>query len=71
MISGARPRSFFHCNARTAIFKFAQPVKPHCIEAFKNIALFAVLRRAAMLIAEFENILKARNDPFLLRRIGA
>ena len=56
---------------RTAVLKLAQAIKPHRIKPLEDVALFAVLRRAAMLIVEFENVLKARDDPLLLRRIGA
>ena len=56
---------------RAAILNLAQAIQPHGIEPLEDVALFAMLRRAAMLIVEFENIFKARDNPLLLRRIGA
>ncbi|WP_278395026.1 hypothetical protein [Sphingobium yanoikuyae] len=48
-----------------------QPIEPDGVQPFENIAILAVLRRATMLVAEFQDILEAGDDPLLARGVGA
>ena len=49
----------------------AQAVQADGVKPFENIALFAVLRRPAVLLHEIDDVLKSREDAFLARRMGA
>jgi hypothetical protein len=49
----------------------AQAVQAEGIKPLENVALFAVLRRSAVLFHEIDDVLKARENTFLARRMGA
>jgi hypothetical protein len=47
--------------------QFAQAIEAHGIEPFEDVAIFAMLRRAAMLVDEPLNLFKAGDDALLAR----
>ena len=49
----------------------AQAIQPHGIQPLEDVAIFAVLGRAAMLLDEIDDVLEARDDPLLARRAPA
>ena len=51
-----------------ALLEGANAVQPNGVEPFEDIAVLAVLRRAAMLLDETLDLFEARDDPLFSRR---
>ena len=51
-----------------AIGQLAQTIEAHGIQPLEDVAVFAMLRRAAVLLDETLNFLEAGDDPLLARR---
>ena len=49
----------------------AQAVEPHRIKPLENVAVFAMLRRATVLLGEALDFLEAGDDALLVRRASA
>ena len=54
-----------------AIVQLAQTVEAHSVQPLENVAIFAMLRRAAVLFDEALNFLEAGDDAFFARRPAA
>ena len=50
---------------------FAQAIQADGVKPLENVALFAVLRRPAVLLHKIDDVLKSREASFLARRMGA